>query len=134
MDTKQWGSWRALFTDSAEFYFDDMTEPAVIGADQFVEMVSQQLNDSVTVHQGHMPELTFVDDRHATGIWAMFDWVDGSARGAMQLVGYGHYHESYVKGDDGTWRIEKLRLTRLRTDTTVHVGKVADDQAPWKAS
>lgn len=133
MDTKQWSSWRGLFTDDAEFYFDDMADPAIVGADRFVALVSEQLNDSVTVHQGHMPELAFVDDRHATGIWAMFDWVDGSARGAMELIGYGHYHESYVKGDDDTWRIEKLRLTRLRTATTLRVGSVADDQAPWSA-
>ena len=31
----------------------------------------------VTVNQGHMPEIEFFDADHATGIGAMFDWVDG---------------------------------------------------------
>jgi hypothetical protein len=59
------------------------------------------------------------------------DWVDSSARGGVSLVGYGLYHERCAKGDDGAWRIEELRLTRLRVSTTVGVGKVADGQAPW---
>lgn len=124
----------ALQETKARDYFDDMTDPGLRNADEFVELVSGQLNDSVTVRQGHMPELTFHDDRHASGIWAMFDWVDGSARGAMDRVGYSYYHDRYVKGDDDNWRIEELRLTRLRTETTVGVGRVADDQAPWKRS
>jgi hypothetical protein len=36
----------------------------------------------------------------------------------MQLVGYGHYHDTYVKGPDG-WRISSSKLTRLRRDLTL---------------
>ena len=32
------------------------------------------------------------------------------------LHGFGHYHETYAKGDDGRWRIAKLRLERIRID------------------
>ena len=35
----------------------------------------------VTVHQGHMPEIEFTGEDTATGIWAMFDWVDDPGRG-----------------------------------------------------
>jgi hypothetical protein len=31
------------------------------------------------------------------------------------MHGWGHYHETYVKGDGG-WRIQTLTLTRLRVD------------------
>lgn len=120
LDTKQWDAWRQLFTDDMVFYNDDgpvpaTDQPMATGGDAFVEMVSASLAGAVTVHQGHMPEITFTGDRTATGIWAMFDWVDGPG---FSMQGFGHYHERYVKGDDEQWRIQELRLTRLRVDTT----------------
>ena len=123
LDTKQWDSWRELFTDDMVFYVDSAsvpteTQPMTTSGDDFVEMVSSTLVDAVTVHQGHMPELRFVDERTANGIWAMYDWVDRSGSGGDSMQGFGHYHEHYVKGDDGKWRIKELRLTRLRTDQT----------------
>jgi hypothetical protein len=32
------------------------------------------------------------------------------------MHGYGHYHETYERTDDG-WRIKTITLTRLRVDT-----------------
>jgi SnoaL-like domain len=139
LDTKRWASWRELFTDDMVFYNDDApvptsTEPMTANGDDFVEMVSSVLEHAVTVHQGHMPELRFVDDHHAEGIWAMFDWVDSSGSGGTSMQGFGHYHEQYVKGDDGKWRIRGLRLTRLRTDLTAGTGAVPPKVEPWKRS
>jgi hypothetical protein len=135
LDTKEWESWRALFTDDCCFYYDDgpvpmSTEPVESSGDDFVEMVSRALKGAVTVHQGHMPEIQFLDDRNAQGIWAMYDWVDSSGSGGTSMQGFGHYHEHYVKGDDGRWRISRLRLTRLRTDTA-ETGAVPRLDAPW---
>jgi hypothetical protein len=31
-------------------------------------------------------------------------------------MGYGHYFETYRKGDDGAWRISAKRNVRLRVD------------------
>jgi hypothetical protein len=120
LDTKQWDAWRGLFTDDMVFYNDDgpvpaTSEPMATGGDAFVEMVSTSLAGAVTVHQGHMPEITFTGDRSATGVWAMFDWIDGPG---FSMQGFGHYHERYVKDGDGRWRIQELRLTRLRVDAT----------------
>ncbi len=39
-------------------------------------LVSRSLATSVTVHQGHMPEIELTSDLEARGIWAMFDRVD----------------------------------------------------------
>ena len=50
--------------------------------------------------------------------WAMEDhlrWPAGESIG--ELHGYGHYHETYVKLDDG-WRISSTKLTRLRLDVS----------------
>ena len=123
LDTKQWAAWRELFTDDMVFFNDETalpttTEPTTANGDDFVEMVSATLANCVTVHQGHMPELHFNGDAEATGVWAMFDWVDSSASGGFSMQGFGHYHERYVKGGDGRWRIADLRLTRLRVDSS----------------
>lgn len=136
LDTKQWAAWRELFTD--DMVFDAELGPGMpaqrmtSNGDDFVEMVSEQLKDAVTVHQGHMPEHTFLDERHATGVWAMFDWVDSSGSGGGSMQGFGHYHEHYFKGEDGRWRIRELTLTRLRVDQTAATGAVPPKVAPWK--
>jgi hypothetical protein len=137
LDTKQWASWRELFTDDMVFYNDPNPLPTTTVAmsssgDDFVEMVSSLLADALTVHQGHMPEIRFIDDRQARGIWAMYDWVDSSGSGGTSMQGFGHYHEHYVKGADGKWRIAELRLTRLRTDNTAPTGAVPPKIEPWK--
>ena len=133
LDTKQWDQWRQLFTDDLVFTNDDSAlptdaAPMVTGGDAFVAMVSSSLANSVTVHQGHMPEITFVGADEARGIWAMFDWVhDRDSESSMQ--GFGHYHERYLRGDDGRWRIADLRLTRLRVDTVA--ATAPGGERPW---
>jgi len=129
MDTKQWAKWRELFTDDMVFYDDsdsvlpDLSEPTVVGGDAFVEYVSGLLRTAVTAHQGHMPDIEVNGDGTAHGVWAMFDWVDDPDNGmgldtenGMAIQGFGHYHEDYIKGADGRWRIRDMRLTRIRVD------------------
>ena len=55
-------------------------------------------------------------DTTATGIWALHDIVIWP--GGMRLDGFGHYHETYAKSDDG-WRIASSKLTRLHADFVV---------------
>lgn len=38
--------------------------------------ISERLATAVSVHHGHMPEISIADDSNATGVWAMYDWVD----------------------------------------------------------
>jgi len=91
--------------------------PLPAGRDAFVTQNAETLGGVVTVHHGHMPEITITTETTATGIWSMEDkliWRDGS-----RLHGYGHYHETYRKEADGEWRIATLDLTRLRLDHTL---------------
>jgi hypothetical protein len=117
LDTKEWAEWRTLFTDDFTFFNEASpvpisTTPSVVGADNFLRHASSALQPLTTVHHGHMPEIHFIDERRAVGIWAMFDWVRDPEQDQPR-VGYGHYHERYEKGNDGKWRIKELRLTRL---------------------
>lgn len=137
MDTKQWADYREVFTDDMVFQFETQDEAAASSGDDFVAFVKGRLSTAVTVHQGHMPEIDITSDTTATGVWAMYDWVDDPDHDRA-FQGFGHYHEDYRLGADGRWRIAKLHLTRLRVDplppTTGEVGTrtpaVADASGP----
>jgi hypothetical protein len=124
MDLRLWDEFRDVFTDDLELYVENTRtpqaeQPTVKGADNLVNYLAASDPRKVTVHQGHMPEIEFLDADHATGIWAMFDWVDDPGRG-FAGQGFGHYHERYVRCPDGKWRISRVRLTRLRLDSVPH--------------
>lgn len=116
LDRQEWDAFADLFTDDA-LMNNTHDEVVVRGRGQIRDYVSSALAGCRSVHHGHMPELSV--DRAAgtaTGIWAMFDFLDfgpGSARTGIK--GYGHYHEEYRREPDG-WRISSLTLWRLRVD------------------
>lgn len=135
VDTKSWSELRTLVTEDLAVFKDttpepSSTSPVSTGADEFVASVARVAEDRVTVHHGHNPDISFIDDRHATGIWAMFDWIEDPSRNVVR-VGYGHYHEEYEKGEDGKWRIRVLRLTRLRLGALRHTPDGGDPLEDW---
>jgi uncharacterized protein (TIGR02246 family) len=115
LDTKDWSGFRHVFADDVVVDTTESGGGVVAGADDFVAFLRGTLADVVTVHHGHMPEITLTSPTTATAIWAMQDllrWPDG-----RKLQGYGHYHETYELLQD-EWRIKALRLTRLYMDMT----------------
>ena len=117
MDTRQWALWGGVFTVDCSMRVEH--EPGVVGTDlrgrdAIVNGVRASLEGTRTVHHGHMPEIELTGPTTARGIWAMFDRVAWSDR---ELVGYGHYHETYRRAPSGRWQIASLLLTRLRVDT-----------------
>jgi uncharacterized protein (TIGR02246 family) len=116
LDTKDWPAYREVFTDDVVMDTSESGGETITGADAFLEYLRQALADATTVHQGHMPEITLTSATTASGIWALHDIVIWP--GGMRLDGYGHYHETYRKGDDG-WRIASSKLTRLHADFVV---------------
>jgi uncharacterized protein (TIGR02246 family) len=113
MDTKDWDAFSELFTADAVMDADGYVRE---GRDEILDFLPRILDGVVTVHHGHMPEITITGPETATGVWAMFDYLtfpDGDQ--PTGLRGYGHYHEEYAR-EQGTWRIRRLTLTRLRVD------------------
>jgi uncharacterized protein (TIGR02246 family) len=117
MDTKAWDEMAQVFAEDCEIDTSSSGGGIQRGREEFMTMLVASIGDVTTVHHGHMPEITVTSPTTATGVWAMEDklwWPEGSA--ITHLHGYGHYHETYTKGDDGQWRIQTLELTRLRAD------------------
>ncbi|MBM68507.1 MAG: DUF4440 domain-containing protein [Haliea sp.] len=123
LDGKDWQAFEAVFAPDlvADFraatgVYDDTL--LTHGAAAYVAGLAPVLDQVVTVHHGHTPEITIESPTTAAGVWAMEDklWPGpGSALPFAWLHGYGHYHERYVKLD-GHWHIQEIRLSRLRVD------------------
>lgn len=115
LDTKDWTSWRGIFTDDFVSDTEDSGGKIIRGADEFVAYIRKTLGkpSQPTVHQVHAPEIELTSATTARGVWALEDVVRLAP--GLNLNGYGHYHETYEK-IDGQWRIKTSRLTRLRVD------------------
>jgi SnoaL-like domain len=114
LDTKDWGAFRDLFTQTYELDVSQESGVAVIkGRDEAMELIQSHILNATTAHQVHSPEIK-IDGDEAHGIWAMQDRVIfGPNR--PSITGYGHYHERYVR-QNGQWKIAALKLTRLHID------------------
>lgn len=115
LDAKDWTAWRGLFADD---FVSDTAESGgevITGADAFIDYLRAHLGKPTqpTVHQVHAPEIELTSPTTATGIWALQDVVRLAP--GVNLLGYGHYHETYVK-IDGRWYLRSSKLTRLRED------------------
>jgi ketosteroid isomerase-like protein len=128
MDTKQWDALADVFTPDMRVVTPD-GRIWMEGGEKYAASLQFGLSDAVSCHQGLTGEIEIAGDGTATGIWAMQDvitWTDRHPReGWKAILGRGHYHETYRRGDDGQWRIATLTLTRLSLDITL-----PDDNGP----
>jgi len=121
VDMKQWDELKTLFTPDATLHFVELTE-APEPVDKALRGIQRALKlGVVSVHHGHTPELHLIDETHAAGIWPMDDRLyfpasAPNAREVFTMVGYGYYHETYLRTDED-WRIQSLRLERLHFET-----------------
>lgn len=121
IDTKQWEYVRGLFLEDAMFSGFG-SAPTGSDRDDFIAGVSSRLQNSVSVHHCHTPEIHFLSEIRARGIWVMEDYVEWphesdlkEAAGAVGYRGYGFYEDEYLLTTEG-WRIIYTRLSRLRID------------------
>lgn len=130
VDTKQWDAWGQLFIDDCEFV-DLAGDFRCDGRSNLLAAVAEALNDVVSVHHGHTPEITILDATSATGIWSMADYLIypahknfQSQEASTKVYGYGHYLDSYVNVD-GRWLFERVTVSRMHlehhgTMTAIH--------------
>ena len=120
LDRQDWDMWRdEVWAPDAELDVAAEAEHKVGPREPRIEWVRQQFVDQISVHHGHTPIIEITSDTTATGIWVIEDRLyrgKGNPMGAGFALGFGHYHETYVKLDTG-WRIRTSRLTRLRAFT-----------------
>jgi len=125
MDTKQWDRLRALFTDEARY---EGFPFSMAGPDRWVAGLRSFMAAAVSQHRGSEFRHRLCPDGRVRGVWAMTDyvtWEPGTIvyRGVpvpdmYGFRGYGYYEEEYVR-DAGRWRIDFMRLTRVRIDPVV---------------
>jgi ketosteroid isomerase-like protein len=120
--TKDWAGYADCFTEDLELALPPYTQ-VLRGRDVIVAKISAMLDDSITTHHVHNPEVTFDGADAADVIWAMQDrnlWSERRRRevGSAGHMGFGHYRERYVRCPDGKWRIARSRLSYLHMDFT----------------
>jgi hypothetical protein len=122
VDTRDWAGVVALFTTDCMLRSSHFPDGELPGP--FFASVAQRIHPGISVHHGHMPEITLTSPSTATGIWAMADFVDTDDPG-FRFHGYGHYHESYLKEPRAGWLISAFELRRMRVD------RYAGPPGPW---
>jgi hypothetical protein len=121
LDTKDWDGLTSLFLEDAVLDVQqDTGNPPIHGRARIIEQIRIAVIDAASSHQVHTPEITLTGDGTAEGIWAMQDrvvWQPGKSPipGVTSITGYGQYHETYRRSDDG-WKFASLRLTRFHVD------------------
>jgi ketosteroid isomerase-like protein len=118
LDAKDWEGFAALFTPDCIHHLPEGAPKPTLSNVEYLESVKASLGHAVTTHHGQMPEITLLSATEAEGIWSMFDDVQSNPPGgtSRRFQGYGHYFETYRKGDDGRWRISSKRNVRQRMD------------------
>ena len=125
MDNRQWDALRRIFTEEARF---EGFPFEMAGPDGWVAGLRAFFTGVVSQHRGTNPRFRQVADDRVRGIWSMTDhltWEPDTKvyRGIeiprmYGLYGYGYYEEEYVRTSAG-WRIDFMRLTRVRIDPLV---------------
>ena len=113
MDTKDWDGLAQVFADDVMIDVTGEGGGVTHSVAEYIPFLRANIENVITVHHGHMPEIELTSPTTATGIWALEDqlwWPDGGP--LKHMHGFGHYHETYEK-TDGVWRITSMTITRL---------------------
>ena len=110
LDHKDWDLFRSCFADDATASYGGRLEFS--SADEIVDYMRATLGPSmITLHQVHQPEITVSGDT-AVGLWGLMDRVIMTEY-RLLLDGASTYHDRYVRGADGQWRISHTGYERI---------------------
>jgi len=117
MDTKDWDGLAHVFADDVMIDVTGEGGGVTHSVAEYIPFLRANIENVITVHHGHMPEIELTSPTTAKGIWALEDqlwWPEGGP--LKHMHGFGHYHETYEKlngGQDAGWRIKTMTITRL---------------------
>lgn len=123
LDTRQWDAFTALFVPSPDIRIVDADGGLVVAfasREDFTASARDYLAGARSIHQVHNEELTLVADGEIGAIWSMEDYIvfpEQAAGRPSRHHGYGHYHETWLRGADG-WRLARLELRRTILEIT----------------
>jgi ketosteroid isomerase-like protein len=128
VDQKDWDTYAELHTD--DFIAMSIGPNPIVGGRAAADQNAKQLENVTTVHHCHTPVIEFQNRNSATGVWAMEDNLFWLRNGEKQwLRGFGFYHETYVKGEDGRWRFSYRKLHRTHAETSPGASLLAHDDS-----
>lgn len=111
LDSKEWELMKSCLSDDCVARYDG-GKYSFDGSDNIVNFFSSYMNDPklIFMHQGHLPEITIIDDNNAQGIWYLQDIVI-NLNNDTTLMGAGFYRDVYKKVD-GQWLISETGYER----------------------
>lgn len=133
LDSKHFTELVELMTEDATTAYDNGRH-SFQGRDAIYKFLDESMTtpDSLTAHQGHHPEITLVDDNHATGIWHFEDTVHRLDYRVL-VFGAGIYWDEYVKVD-GEWKFAHTGYERLWVRTEkIDEERLLEIRGMWSA-
>lgn len=123
IDNKEWDRLPDMFVPDASF--EGFGRGIISPTSDFVTHIAKLLDGAVTVHHLQHHEIRIVGSAEARGVWSMVDYNEWPGAGVLRHIptavgfrGYGFYEERYRR-IEGLWRIEYMRLSRIRLDPVI---------------
>jgi hypothetical protein len=113
LDTKDWTEFESTLADDIEVDHTALDGHQATGASNYVALLQEDYDGTVTVHDAHMPEIELTSAGSAVGTWAMQVLLvrpDGE-----RVLAFGHHQDTYGL-QDGSWLITTTTSTRLQVD------------------
>jgi hypothetical protein len=111
LDYKIWEQLEDCFTEDADADWGTGSWRAVGRAQIYAFLHGNEGDSGMRLsHFGHNPEVVMdaADPASANAIFKLEDWV--TLNGVTIMKGFGQYRMQFRRGEDGVWRISRLRL------------------------
>ena len=109
VDCKLWAELKGCFVEDATTSYSSGMY-SYQGVDAIIKFLSKVMNPTISMHQGHHPEIELTSEISAKGMWALQDYVILLKSNSV-LRGAAFYTDEYVKVD-GEWRIKHTGYVR----------------------
>lgn len=111
LDTNDWELFASTLAEDCPGSYSD-GDLSFENRQGIVDFMRENLSGDriLTLHHGHHPEITLVDENHATGIWYLEDTVLALDAG-IRIYGAAIYNDEYRKVD-GEWVISSIGYRR----------------------